>query len=111
MVDTLASAAGVVLLGTGTLFCVVGVLGLLRMPDFYNRVQAAGVVITLGAGCVLLSTLFLASPAAGLRGLVTAVFLSLTAPMVAHVLVRAAYRQEVPLSADTVCDELAEDEQ
>jgi multicomponent Na+:H+ antiporter subunit G len=110
VVGTLVSAAGFVLLTGGTLFCVVGVIGLLTMPDFYNRVHAAGVVMTLGAGGVLLSTIFLASPAAGLRGLVTAAFLSLTAPMVAHVLVRAAYRTDVPLTEGTSPDELADDD-
>jgi multicomponent Na+:H+ antiporter subunit G len=105
----LLPAIGTVLLAVGTVFCAIGVLGLLRMPDFYNRVQAGGVVITLGAGSVLLAPIFLASPAAGLRGLVTALFLALTAPMVTHVLVRSAYRKEVPLAAISERDEYAED--
>jgi multicomponent Na+:H+ antiporter subunit G len=109
MPDQIATVAGAALLGIGTLFCVLGVYGVIRMPDFYNRVQAAGLVITLGSGSIFLSVLFLGPLQAGLKGIVTAAFLSLTAPMVTHVLARAAYRHGVPLADQTECDHLAED--
>ena len=32
----------------GGLFCIVGALGLVRMPDFYTRMHAASVIETLG---------------------------------------------------------------
>ena len=35
-------------------FCMVGALGLVRMPDFYTRMHAASVTDTLGAGLILL---------------------------------------------------------
>ncbi|MEY3381499.1 MAG: monovalent cation/H(+) antiporter subunit G [Hylemonella sp.] len=38
----------------GGFFCMVGALGLLRMPDFFTRMHAASVVDTLGAGLILL---------------------------------------------------------
>ena len=41
----------------GSFFCVLGAVGLLRMPDFYTRVHAASVVDTLGAGLMLLGML------------------------------------------------------
>jgi multicomponent Na+:H+ antiporter subunit G len=100
---------GIVLLLTGTAFCVIGIVGVMRMPDFYNRIQAAGIVITMGAGCVFLSLLFLAESRAGIKGVATAAFLALTSPMVAHVLARTAYRAEVRMTGESVCDELAED--
>ncbi|MCI3953363.1 MAG: sodium:proton antiporter, partial [Burkholderiales bacterium] len=43
-----------VLLVVGGLFCIVGGVGLLRMPDFYTRVHAASVTDTLGVGLILL---------------------------------------------------------
>jgi len=46
-------AASWLLLGAGGFFCVVGALGLLRMPDFYTRMHAASVTDTLGAGFLL----------------------------------------------------------
>ncbi|MGH8705093.1 MAG: cation:proton antiporter, partial [Burkholderiales bacterium] len=42
------------LLVAGGLFCLVGGVGVLRMPDFYTRLHAASVTDILGAGLVLL---------------------------------------------------------
>ncbi len=42
-----------VLLGFGSLFLVTGAVGLLRFPDVYTRLHAAGVGDTLGAGLIL----------------------------------------------------------
>lgn len=43
-----------VLILAGGAFCLVGALGILRMPDFYTRVHAASVSETLGVGLMLL---------------------------------------------------------
>ena len=48
-----------VLLGLGTFFCVVGGIGLHRMPDFYTRTHAASITDTLGAALVLIGLMFL----------------------------------------------------
>ncbi|MFG0319625.1 MAG: cation:proton antiporter, partial [Planctomycetota bacterium JB042] len=45
-----ADVLGWVCLAAGGFFCVVGGVGLLRFPDFYTRVHAAGVTDTFGAG-------------------------------------------------------------
>ena len=42
-----------VLLAGGSFFCVVGAIGLLRLPDFYTRLHGAGIIDTLGAGLIL----------------------------------------------------------
>ncbi len=42
-----------ILLG-GVAFALIGSVGLLRMPDFYTRLHAAGITDTLGAGLILL---------------------------------------------------------
>ena len=44
---------GWVLLVTGSLFAIIGGIGLLRMPDFYCRIHAAGITDTMGAGMIL----------------------------------------------------------
>ena len=46
------------LLVSGGAFCVVGGIGLLRMPDFYTRVHAASVTETLGVGLILAGLMF-----------------------------------------------------
>ena len=40
-------------LGTGSFLCVAGALGLLRLPDFYTRLHAGGVIDTGGASLIL----------------------------------------------------------
>lgn len=109
MVALLAESLGALLLISGTAFCALGVYGMIRLPDIYNRLHAAGKIMTFGAGGVLLSLLFLAPERAGLKGLATAAFLLLTAPMVTHILARAAYRGRAPLAPESVRDDLAED--
>ncbi len=55
--DALAPVIDVVsiaLLVAGSLFLLVGGIGLLRLPDFYSRTHAAGVIDTLGVGLILL---------------------------------------------------------
>ena len=51
---TIVDIAGWILLVLGSFFCFVGALGLIRLPDFYSRVHAAGVVDSLGAILILL---------------------------------------------------------
>jgi len=82
-----------VLLGLGTFFCIVGGLGIHRMPDFYARTHAASITDTMGAMLMLLGLLF---QCGGLHWVIAsklifvAVFLLLTSPTAGHALVKAA---------------------
>lgn len=42
-----------VVLMLGSFFCIVGGIGLHRLPDFFSRLHGAGITDTLGAGLVL----------------------------------------------------------
>lgn len=86
----------------GGFFCVLGAVGLLRMPDFYTRVHAASVVDTLGAGLMLLGMLLQAGlTLVGAKLLMIFVLLLLTSPTATHALARAAWvRGVVPLLAE-----------
>lgn len=77
---------------SGSVFSVIGGIGLLRMPDFYTRSHAASITDTMGATLILLG-LGLHS---GLNLVTTKllfifIFLYLTSPTSAHALVKAAY--------------------
>jgi len=86
------------ILGAG--FCVVGSLGLLRLPDFYARTHAASVTDTLGASLVLAGLMIQGgvSLVSAKLGLIV-IFIFITSPTAAHALARAAfafgYRAEV----------------
>ncbi len=78
-------------LAVGGVFCVIGALGLLRMPDFYTRMHAASVIDTLGAGFILLGLMLqsgLSLVAAKL--LMVGLLIFFASPTATHALARAA---------------------
>lgn len=89
--STLLDFASWVLLAAGGLFCVVGALGMLRMPDFYTRVHAASVVDTVGAGLVLLGLMLQAGAVlVALKLMVIGLLIFFTSPVATHALAKAA---------------------
>jgi multicomponent Na+:H+ antiporter subunit G len=97
---------GLVILWVGIGFSIVGVLGLVRMPDLYCRLHASGKVSTVGLCGLLLGAAFL-MPSAGLKLLALAAFAVLTLPVGTHAIAVAAYRHGTPMG-QCVCDDLAE---
>ena len=97
------------LLLTGTFLIVLTGIGLIRFPDVFCRMHAAGKAGTLG---VVLIVLGVAVNFAGteqdvwLRGILAVFFQLLTAPAATHLLARACYICEYPLSERTAVDEL-----
>ncbi len=101
-----------VLLSFGAFFCVIGGLGLLRMPDFWARAHAAGINDTLAAGLILFGLMLQAG-----FGLVTVklvmvlIFIYITSPTAGHALYRAAHAHGLAFGSDTrlETDALGED--
>jgi multicomponent Na+:H+ antiporter subunit G len=81
---------GILLLG-GSALLLVGGIGLLRFPDFYSRVQAAGITDTLCCIMILIGLMLQAGsiPVAA-KLLFTLLFLLFTAPTASHALTKAA---------------------
>lgn len=76
---------------SGGFFCIVGAIGLLRMPDFYTRMHAASVVDTLGAGLILLGLMLQAGfTLVTVKLLMVGILLFFTSPTATHALARAA---------------------
>lgn len=86
----------------GGLFCVVGAVGLLRMPDFYTRMHAASVIETMGAGLILLGLLLQAGfTLVAVKLLMVGLLIFFASPAATHALARAAMvRGLKPLLAD-----------
>ena len=79
------------LLITGGLFCIVGGIGLLRMPDFYTRMHAASVIETLGAGFILLGLMLQAGfSLVAVKLLFLGLLIFFASPTATHALARAA---------------------
>ena len=81
------------LLGLGAAFLIIGGIGILRLPDLYARMHAAGVIDTLGCSLLLVG---LAIPAGltlvTLKLLLILVFVQFTSPTATYALANAAYR-------------------
>jgi multicomponent Na+:H+ antiporter subunit G len=98
-VGPVRAALVVAFVAVGVAFLLVGVVGLLRLPDVYNRMHATSKATTLGAASVSLGGFVFYGPGGeGLLSLVTVVFLFLTAPTGAHMISRAAHRMGVPFA-------------
>ncbi len=104
----LLDVVGGLLMVAGSGFLLLGALGLVRMPDLYNRIQAATKATTLGTLLTLLGVAFI-RPEWALKLLLIGIFLLFTNPLSSQVLARAAHRSGlVRLPAGQV-DRLAED--
>lgn len=78
-------------LAIGGAFVLIGGIGMLRLPDFYTRVHAAGVTDTLGAGLVLLGLILQAGfTLVTFKLFLILFFLLFTGPTAAHALAKAA---------------------
>lgn len=105
--NTLTDILIATMLVGGGLFCLLAAVGMLRMPDLYTRLQAATKAGTLGVGLIALALiLHFASLPAVVRGMLTILFLFLTAPVAAHVIARAAHTSGVPLWNRSALDDL-----
>ncbi|MEV2240294.1 monovalent cation/H(+) antiporter subunit G [Micromonospora sp. NPDC049891] len=104
MIRTLAASA-LLLLGTGLI--AISAVGLIRLPDVYNRMNSVAKAASLGLSFVLLGVLLLIPGWRTALVVVAAVALQLfTAPIGGYALARAAYRAGAPLAPITRYDEL-----
>ncbi|WP_456367132.1 monovalent cation/H(+) antiporter subunit G [Thermococcus sp.] len=97
----------------GTFFYFLSTLGLIRMPDVYNRMQTSTKSATLGSLGVIIGVGLWAvgdglSPAWIVKTTVIATFLLMTNPISAHALIRAAYKTGIPLWHGSVVDKYRE---
>jgi multicomponent Na+:H+ antiporter subunit G len=99
--------AALMLLGTFLTF--VACLGLLRLPDVFCRMHAAGKAGTMGMGLLTLAAVVAfagSAEAVTLRGVLAIFFQFLTAPAATHLLARASYVRGYPIADQTAVDEL-----
>lgn len=81
----------------GALFCLVGSIGLVRLPDVYMRLHAPTKASTLGVGSILLGAVaFWAAEGTPLRELLILIFIFITAPVSALLIGRAALHRRLP---------------
>jgi len=99
---------GALVLLAGSIFLFLGGLGLYRMPDIYNRIQAGTKATTLGTLLLLLGAAIM-MPGWAVKLLLVMLFIMYTNPLSSQVLARAAHRAGVPTAGVTRHDQLAQD--
>jgi len=108
----MAQVIGMIFIVSGVAFDILGCLGLVRLPDVYNRLQAATKCVTFGTcgilfGAAIFDGIFTAT---GVKALIGIVFILLTSPVAAHAISRAAHRSGVKLWEESVCDKYLDDQ-
>ena len=81
-----------IFIGAGSVFVIIGGVGLLRFPDFYTRIHAAGITDTMGAWLILAGLMVTAGwTLITAKLLMLLFFLLMTSPLSSHALTKSAY--------------------
>jgi multicomponent Na+:H+ antiporter subunit G len=96
---------GAIITLIGSFVLLIASIGLVRMPDIYNRLQVGTKASTLGTILVLLGVAFIL-PGWAPKLVLLIIFVMVTNPVSSHVLARAAYFIKIPLTEKTVVDKL-----
>jgi len=107
MIEQILDYTGMILVLVGSLFFLFGSIGLIRMPDLYNRMQASTKTTTLGVlsflvGMGLMEIQWI------IKLLIIALFVVLTAPIGASALARASYKHGIKLWKKSIVDKYKE---
>lgn len=104
--ETVQSVATGIFVLIGTAFSILGILGLLRMPDIYTRLHATGKVGIYGVVLLLIAAGIWTPVHIG-KILILIFFIMLTGPITAHAISSASYRLGIKMKIK-YRDDLAE---
>ena len=108
---TTIETVAVILAAIGVAFMLLSAVGLLRLPDVFSRMHAAGKASTLGVSCLLLSAgVYFWDENLFFRMLVLIALIFATSPIATSAMARAAYRTGSARSLHLKRDEMAEQE-
>lgn len=96
---------GAIITLMGAFVLLIASIGLVRMPDVYNRLQVGTKATTLGTIFSLIGLAFIMPSWSG-KLILLILFIMMTNPVSSHVLARAAYFIKIPFTRRTVVDKL-----
>ena len=104
-----------ILLAIGLFFSLVGVVGVLRMPDVYGRLQASTCIASLGNICLMIAGIFYAAThslgaSACIKLALILLLILCTNPVSNHALLKGAYKAGVKPAKEPVIDDYKEDD-
>jgi multicomponent Na+:H+ antiporter subunit G len=75
----------------GGVFCLIGGFGMLRLPDVFTRMHAAGIIDSVGAGLILVGLMLQAGlTLISVKLFLIVVFILYTSPVSTHALAQSA---------------------
>ncbi len=81
-----------ILLAIGCFFILSGSLGLIKLPDVFSRIHAAGLIDTLGSGFIVLALIIYSGfSLLSLKLILIPVFLIFTSPVTGHAIALFAH--------------------
>jgi multicomponent K+:H+ antiporter subunit G len=86
------------LLFIGASIILIGALGLLRLRTFYQRIHGPAIIVTLGAGCMLVASMVYFTVAQSrlvVHEVIIGGFILLSAPVVSMLIMRAAVYRDL----------------
>lgn len=87
-----------VLMGGGFFFLAVSAIGLIRMPDVYNRMHALGKCDTLGNWLIILGLILLIGDLTSIAKMVLIIILVATInPVMTHLIAKTSYETGIDL--------------
>ena len=103
-----------VLIAVGAFFALVGVLGILRMPDTFCRMQASTCVNTLGVvgltlGALLYAIFLKQDVGSAVKIAVIGLLILVTNPIGAHSIAKGAYKAGIRPATPMETDDLGRD--
>ncbi len=91
MINVIIDAASWALLVSGSIFIIIGAIGIIRLPDVFCRMHAAGIIDTSGAGLILAGLILQAGfTMVAVKLVLIGAFLFFTSPTTTHALAGAA---------------------
>ena len=104
--SALIEIISVIFMFIGSLFYLLGSLGIVRFPDLYTRLHASTKTVVIGACGIMFGAILLKGiSAASAKALLTLIFLLLTAPTISHAIARAGYYSGVKMCPESVRDD------
>jgi len=98
------------LLICGGVFCIIGGIGIIRLPDVFTRMHAAGIIDTLGAVAIFMGLMVQAGfTLITVKLALMTIFMMFTNPTATHAVARAALGEGlIPLTYDDEDEDLSD---
>lgn len=93
-----AALPAALLLILGGIIVVIGAIGLMRLPSFYQRIHGPAITVTIGAGCLLMASMIFFTALKSrpvIHEIIITVFVLMTAPVVTMLIMRTAIYRDL----------------